>query len=116
VGINGINVPTDDPAALGTRVPYDYQVNPKFTCFTSTKVQILTLTTLRAALGTRVPYDYQVNPKFSACFTSTKVQILTLVRLPGLQEARGSRVRVRARWALTLLLSLLALLVQKCKY
>ena len=26
VGINGINVPTDDPAALGTRIPYDYQV------------------------------------------------------------------------------------------
>jgi len=25
VGINGINVPTDDPAALGTRIPYDYQ-------------------------------------------------------------------------------------------
>jgi hypothetical protein len=32
VGINGINVPTDDPAALGTRIPYDYQV---FFCFPS---------------------------------------------------------------------------------
>jgi len=70
----------------------------EITCFTSTNVQILTLTTLLAALGTRVPYDYQVNPKFT-CFTSTKVQILTLMRLPGLQEARGSRVRVRARLA-----------------
>ena len=26
VGINGINIPTDDPGALGTRIPYDYQV------------------------------------------------------------------------------------------
>ena len=45
------------------------EVNPKFTCFTSTKVQILTLT--HGGKG----------PGWSAitCFTGTKVQILTLI-------------------------------------
>ena len=54
-----------------SEVPFSrtlYQVNPKcakFTCFTSTKVQILTLARLAGS------------------FTSTKVQILTLARLAG---------------------------------
>ena len=43
-------------------------VNPKFTCFISTKVQILTL--------------MRLHPKFT-CTTNTEVQILTLMRLAG---------------------------------
>ena len=60
MGINGINVPTDDPAALGTRVPYDYQVTRNFYFFLYQYKSTNTDADDPAALGTRVPYDYQV--------------------------------------------------------
>jgi hypothetical protein len=75
---------------------------PQFTCFTSTKVQILTASGVGGA---------QFTTQF-ACFTSTKAQILTASgvggggRIPG-----GGYAKV-----LSLVLSLLALLVQKYKH
>jgi hypothetical protein len=68
----------------------------QFTCFTGTKVQILTAEELRGRQAD------ERQPQFT-CFTCTKVQILTGEELRGSMPTSDS-------------LSLLALLVQKCKY
>ena len=72
------------------------------TCFTSTKVQILTPEELRDAAATRLA----LFPQF-ICFIVTKVQILTPEEL---QDERCSDV------SKLYVLSLLASLVQKYKY
>jgi hypothetical protein len=64
-----------------------------FTCFTSTKVQILTQKTLLAA---QLPpeLDSLQDLRHFTCFTSTKVQILTQKTLLAAQGLRSIRQRV----------------------
>jgi hypothetical protein len=62
----------------------DSQVNPKFTCFTSTEVQILTLT--RAQFGLE-------GTQFT-CFPGTKVQLLTQLA----RSCLPTEARACARW------------------
>ena len=83
---------TDTDAALRCshrfQTVWENQTGSQFTCFTSTKVQILTLnicTALRKAVAAAtheldLSADHQVRSLLD--FTSTKVQVLTLKRLP----------------------------------
>ena len=73
----------------------------QLTCFSRTKVQIQTLEELRGRAAIRAFSQF-------TCFTSTKVQITP----EGRCVAGGSG----PHWRLVLLLSLLALLVQKYRY
>jgi hypothetical protein len=75
----------------------------QFTCFTGTKLQILTQ---KALQGKYRSCSQLMSDQFT-CFTSTKVQILTQTALQG---------KLRLVIEDLAVLSLLALLVQKCKY
>jgi hypothetical protein len=75
----------------------------QFTCFTSTKVQILQLVDARAGVG--------ICTQFS-CFTGSKVQILQLVAMIA---SLLSKVR-KDHDQHAQVLSILALLVQKYEY
>ncbi len=71
-----------------SEVPFSrtlYQVNlncTKCTCFTSTKVQILTLARLAGSF-TSTKVQILTLARLAGSFTSTKVQVLTLARLAG---------------------------------
>ena len=97
----------------GLRLP-----GTQFTCFTSTKGQILT--PAKSILRESFERLRLQGTQFT-CFTGTKGQILTPTRLPGTsgrETARGAAVLeyLTAGGANSKVLSLLALLVQSTKY
>jgi hypothetical protein len=97
------------------RTPPRGGAGTQFACFTSTKVQILTHDPPRL-----LPSPLQrASPRAQfTCFTSTKVRILTpveLQRVASYWHTCRDRVRGRLPHELALVLSLLALPVQKYK-